>query len=176
MKVCRRVGAGVTCSTDWWAFSGSRCTVVWQAKRIPMVSPGQRRSVLSDCELVKASKSGVSGLGRSSSKCGPGRAPRCRLELGQASRTCRAMAGVSTHDYSSLGQHEILVGCHRAFVSNAVRFSMGYALIESVNHTEPRSRHTHSAHPDILHFRLLPRCRISTPSCLSRSRACRSTA
>ena len=78
MNVCRRVGAGVTCSTDWWAFSGSRCTVVWQATRIPMVSPGQRRSVLSDCELVKASKSGVSGLGRSSSKCGPGRAPRCR--------------------------------------------------------------------------------------------------
>ena len=26
---------------------------------------------------LKASKSGVSGLGRSSSKCGPGRAPRC---------------------------------------------------------------------------------------------------
>ena len=24
MSVCRRVGAVVTCSTDWWAFSGSR--------------------------------------------------------------------------------------------------------------------------------------------------------
>ena len=34
MNVCRRVGAAVTCSTDWWAFSGSRCTVVWQATRI----------------------------------------------------------------------------------------------------------------------------------------------
>ena len=29
MSVCRRVGAAVTCSTNWWAFSGSRCTVVW---------------------------------------------------------------------------------------------------------------------------------------------------
>ena len=34
--------AAVTCSTDWWAFSGIltrlagiRCTVVWQATRIP---------------------------------------------------------------------------------------------------------------------------------------------
>ena len=35
MNVCRRVGAVVTCSTDWGAFSGSRCTVVWQATRIP---------------------------------------------------------------------------------------------------------------------------------------------
>ena len=35
MSVCRRVGAVVTCSTDWWAFSGSRCTVAWQATRIP---------------------------------------------------------------------------------------------------------------------------------------------
>ena len=35
MNVCRRVGAVVTCSTDWWAFSGSRCTVVWRATRIP---------------------------------------------------------------------------------------------------------------------------------------------
>ena len=34
MSVCRRVGAVVTCSTDWWAFSGSRCTVVWRATRI----------------------------------------------------------------------------------------------------------------------------------------------
>ena len=30
MSVCRRVGAVVTFSTDWWACSGSRCTVVWQ--------------------------------------------------------------------------------------------------------------------------------------------------
>ena len=29
------VGAVVTCNTDWWAFSGSRCTVVWPATRIP---------------------------------------------------------------------------------------------------------------------------------------------
>ena len=38
--VYRRVGAVVTCSTDWWAFSGSRCTVVWQATRIPMMLNG----------------------------------------------------------------------------------------------------------------------------------------
>ena len=40
MNVCRRVGAVVTCSTDWWAFSGSRCTVVWQATRIPTMLNG----------------------------------------------------------------------------------------------------------------------------------------
>ena len=28
MSVCRRLGAVGTCSTDWWAFSGSRYTVV----------------------------------------------------------------------------------------------------------------------------------------------------
>ena len=91
-----------------------------------LVSPGQRRSVLSDCELLKASKSGVSGLGRSSSKSGPGRAPRSRrpggrgrrcselldlltrrtwpawselldaVRLGHSPRTCRATAGGST--------------------------------------------------------------------------------
>ena len=40
MSVCRRVRAVVTCSTDWWAFSGSRCTVVWQATRIPTMLNG----------------------------------------------------------------------------------------------------------------------------------------
>ena len=40
MNVCRRVGAVVTCSTDWWAFSGSRCTVVWRATRIPTTLNG----------------------------------------------------------------------------------------------------------------------------------------
>ena len=38
MSVCRRVGA--VCSTDWWAFSGSRCTVVWRATRIPTTLNG----------------------------------------------------------------------------------------------------------------------------------------
>ena len=44
MSVCRRVGAVVTCSTDWWAFSGSRCTVVWQATRIPTTLNGWPRT------------------------------------------------------------------------------------------------------------------------------------
>ena len=39
-RICRRVGAVVTCSTDWWAFSGSRCTVVWRATRIPTTLNG----------------------------------------------------------------------------------------------------------------------------------------
>ena len=30
----------VTCSTDWWAFSDSRCTVVWRATRIPTTLNG----------------------------------------------------------------------------------------------------------------------------------------
>ena len=44
MSVCRRVGAVVTCSTDWWAFSGSRCTVVWRATRIPTTLNGWPRT------------------------------------------------------------------------------------------------------------------------------------
>ena len=43
MSICRRVGAVVTCSTDWWAFSGSRCTVVWRATRIPTTLNGWPR-------------------------------------------------------------------------------------------------------------------------------------
>ena len=31
---------GRNVSTDWWAFSGSRCTVVWQATRIPTMLNG----------------------------------------------------------------------------------------------------------------------------------------
>ena len=38
---------------------------------------------------LRASKSGVSGLGRSSSKCGPGRAPRCR----PARASCLMLSG-----------------------------------------------------------------------------------
>ena len=44
MSVCMRVGAVVTCSTDWWAFSGSRCTVVWRATRIPTTLNGWPRT------------------------------------------------------------------------------------------------------------------------------------
>ena len=40
----QRVGAVVTCSTDWWAFSGSRCTVVWRATRIPTTLNGWPRT------------------------------------------------------------------------------------------------------------------------------------
>ena len=36
----RRVGAVVTCSTDWWAFSDSQCTLVWRATRIPTTLNG----------------------------------------------------------------------------------------------------------------------------------------
>ena len=42
-----------------------------------------------------------------------------------------------------LGQHEILVRRHCTFVSNPVRFSVGDALIESVDDPEPRSRDAH---------------------------------
>ena len=42
-SVClQESGAVVTCSTDWWAFSGSRCTVVWRATRIPTTLNGCR--------------------------------------------------------------------------------------------------------------------------------------
>ena len=40
----QRVGAVVTCSTDWWAFSGSRCTVVCRATRIPTTLNGWPRT------------------------------------------------------------------------------------------------------------------------------------
>ena len=33
-------GGRITCSTDWWAFSGSRYTVVWRATRIPTMLNG----------------------------------------------------------------------------------------------------------------------------------------
>ena len=36
--------AVVTLSTDWWAFSGSRCTVVWRATRIPTTLNGWPRT------------------------------------------------------------------------------------------------------------------------------------